>query len=181
MFKIVKSRDYSINFVLPLKYVCIHFHHTSGYTWYRGMDFHFVSNEGSVVEADLNMPRGLEWDWCLIFRGKQTHTGSRHGCHISLSSTVTPEGSGQGQPLCSGDATKISMYLCRDKNTWTDTHSHHIEWKYISICCLCCDCCTYSVKMQRKYFLSFSYNHQSGFTRWKSTQLVHKPGSFFLF
>lgn len=31
--------------------------------------------------------------------GKQTHTGSRHGCHISLSSPVTPEGSGEGGNL----------------------------------------------------------------------------------
>lgn len=64
------------------------------------LDFHFVSDEGDAVEAkQLNMPRGPQWSGCLVFRGKQTHTGSRHGCHIALSSHVTPEGSGQGQPL----------------------------------------------------------------------------------
>lgn len=93
-------------FFLALKCICIHFHPTSGDACYYRVDFHFVSDEGGAVEAQLNMPRGLEWDWCLVFRGKQTHTGSRHGCHISLSSPVTPEGSGQGQPLCSGDASK---------------------------------------------------------------------------
>lgn len=119
-----------------LRCICIYFPPTSGSTYYYRVDFHFVSDEGDVVEAELNMPRGLEWNRCLIFRGKQTHTGNRHGCHISLSSPVTPEGSGQGQPLCCGDAMKISMYLCRDRNTWP-VHRH----KYTSICCICWCCC----------------------------------------
>lgn len=82
-----------------MKCISIYFRLTSGDVYYNRVDFHFVSNEGNAVEAELNMPRGPEWNRCLIFRGKQTHTGSRHGCHISLNSAVTPQGRGQGQPL----------------------------------------------------------------------------------
>lgn len=113
---------------------------TSGNIYYHEMDFHFVSNGCFAVEAELNMPRGLELDWCLIFRGKQTHTGTRHGCHISLSfPVVPPEGSRQGRPLCSGRTMKI--YIRRRQRciccrlTQTDS----------SICCSCCSRCVLSL------------------------------------
>lgn len=94
------------------------------------MDFHFVSNGCFVVEAELNMPRGVELDRCLIFRGKQTHTGTRHGCHISLSFPVSPRGQHAGQPLCSGPAMEI--YICRNRYAFAADSHKRIE-PYVAV------------------------------------------------
>lgn len=156
--------------------------------YYHRVDFHFVSDEGEAVEAELNMPRGLEWNRCLIFRGKQTHTGSRHGCHISLSSPVTPEGSGQGQPLRCGDATEIYMYSCRDRNTWPDLHIYTFKvhrHKGTSICCFV-DAAVQISSNAEKNTLSLNLNipleiKWFDLPSWKAADLVHKPGSIFNF
>lgn len=58
---------------------------------------------------------------------KQTHTGSRHGCHISLSSPVTPEGSGKGQPHHAGGGGGVEGGSCScagdnwEQHEWTHT------------------------------------------------------------
>lgn len=160
--------------------VCIHFHSTSRDTCCHGWDFHFVSYEDSAVETELNMPRGHDWDRCLIFRGKQTHTGSRHGCHISLSSPVSPEGGGQGQPLRWWCHKNPHVLIWTQQ--YTDRHvfvAHRQKGK--SICCLCCACCTDSLQRLQKQFLSFSPDQQSDLTSWKAAHLVPKPGSIFNF
>lgn len=56
----LKLKSIEINQLNALKCICIHFHPTSGDTYYYRVDFHFVSDEGDAVEAELNMPRGLE-------------------------------------------------------------------------------------------------------------------------
>lgn len=167
------------SFFHALKYICIHFHPTSGDAYYYWVDFHFVSDEGIVVEAELNMPRGLEWNQCLIFRGKQTHTGSRHACHISLSSPVIPEGSGQGQPLCSDDATRIYIVQAQKYMTRHTGYGH----KCSSMCWVCCWCCTNHLSYSKILLLIFSvpWDHQFDLPSWKAADLVHKPGSIFNF
>lgn len=152
------------------------------YHYYFQVECHFVSDEGEAVEAEVNMPRGLEWNQLLSFRGKQAHTGSRHGCHISLSAPVTPEGSGQGQPLRCGDAMEIYMYSCRDRNTWLDIHMYAIgahRHKCISICCICwCYCanlikhCVSTPQQAPSWVLRFDL------PSWKAADLVHKQLHF---
>lgn len=53
--------------------------------------------------------------------GKQTHTGSRHGCHISLSSPVTPEGSGEG-----GNLIAAAVMPREKKKQPTTTKKHQL-------------------------------------------------------
>lgn len=51
----------------------------------------------AVGGRGLNMPRGAAVKPVSRLQGtKQTHTGSRHGCHISLSSPVAPRGQREG-------------------------------------------------------------------------------------
>lgn len=60
MFSLGLKRVNQSTFFIALNCTCIHFHPTSGHAYYYRVDFHFVSDEGDAVEAELNMPRGLE-------------------------------------------------------------------------------------------------------------------------
>lgn len=89
------------SFPPALKRACIRFQPpASVHIIIIGVDFHFVSDEGERRGGRAKHAQGGWSETGVSFSGgKQTHTGSRHGCHISLSSPVTPEGSGEGGNL----------------------------------------------------------------------------------
>lgn len=83
----------------------------------------------AVRGRGLNMPRGAAVKPVSRLQGtKQTHTGSRHGCHISLSSPVAPRGQREGATSpCPGRGRRGGSCSCaRDNNEqheWTHTAS----------------------------------------------------------
>lgn len=83
----------------------------------------------AVGGRGLNMPRGAAVKPVSRLQGtKQTHTGSRHGCHISLSSPVAPRGQREGATSpCPGRGRRGGSCSCaRDNNEqheWTHTAS----------------------------------------------------------
>lgn len=101
--------------------------------YYYWVDFHFVSDTGgggSRRQRAKHAQGGCSETGVSLSGAKQTHTGSRHGCHISLSSAVTPEGSGKGQPYHAGGEAggrgELFLFEGQLRTAWEDSRSRRL-------------------------------------------------------